>query len=637
VTPRAVLVALGLVALASVGGFYFEVLLPVTRESMNAGTPAPWPVAFLFLLTAIMGIPLLRRVGLSRAELLAVYAVVLVSVPLSSFTVLFYVLPKSVLYYYVGRAYPLWQTTFIEHIPAWLGVSETYAAEAFFVGGASVPWRMWALPLAAWASFMLSLFVATFCLIALFERQWIRHERLAFPMAQLPLEMVQEGPAGERAAGQLTRAWPFWIGLLISAAEGLSGRAAQVRPAFFGVPNVIRVMDWTGTGPMAGIGAVDLVVDPTWLAVAYLIPKDISFSIWFFWLVRIGLTVAAIAAGAHPTAPDDWWESDFPAPYHQGLGALMALGLYVVWTARPHVARVFRALLRGQSLQEADAPLPYRWAVIGLVAAFAWMVIFCWLAGCRVLFGLAFIGLIVGSYVMFARLRADAPVWCCLLPVDRPIWLALGSRALRPAEITTWMMTRWATFPSPDLTFAVCTGNALESLKIADAAQIAKGRLTAAVAVALLLSLALGVFVLLPGLYHYGYYTTAAGLSYNWPATAQIQEGNAAASDISSPTDPDLRGLMALTGGAVMFLVLGALRLRFAWWPFHPIGYILSCGWGQAWFTFPFVFGWAAKSLVLRYGGLRLYRRSVPLAVGMITGQMLVATLWSILGPAIRG
>jgi len=238
--------------------------------------------------------------------------------------------------------------------------------------------------------------------------------------------------------------------------------------------------------------------------------------------------------------------------------------------------------------------------------------------------------------VMFARLRADAPVMCCLLPVDRPIWLALGSRALRPAEITTWMMTRWATFPSPDATIAVCTGNALESLKIADAGSINKRRLTAAIAVALALSLALGMCVLLLGVYHYGYYTTAAGLSHDWPAAAQIWDGNSAAGDIATPTDRDTRGLIALAAGAGVCTLLGALRLRFLWWPFHPIGYILSCSWGQAWFTFPFFIGWGAKSLVLRYGGLRLYRRSVPLAAGMITGQMLVATLWSFLGPAVR-
>jgi hypothetical protein len=637
VTPRAVLVAFGLVALASVGAFYFEVLLPVTRESMNGGTPAPWPVSFLFLLTAIMGLPFLRRVGLTRAELLTVYAIVLIAVPLNAFTVLFYVVPKAVVYYYVGRAEILWQTTFIEDIPPWLGVSDAYAAEAFFVGQASVPWRLWATPLAAWASFMLSLFAATFCLIAVFERQWIRHERLSFPMAQLPLEMVQEEPDDDRLAGRLTRAWPFWIGLIAAAMVGLTGRAAQVRPNYFLLPNVLRVMDWARVGPLAGLGPVDLVLDPTWLAVAYLIPKDVSFSVWFFWLVRIGLAVAAIAAGASPMVPDDWWGSEFPAPYHQGLGALMALGLYVLWTARPHVARVFRALFAGRSAQEADAPLPYRWAAVGLVVCFAWMVIFCWLAGCRVLFGLALMGLIVGSYVMFARLRADAPVWCCLLPVDWLMSVPLGSRALRPAEITTRMMTHWASFPSPTDTFAVCTGNALEGLKIADAAQISKRRLTAAVAVALLLSLVLGMCVLLLGIYHYGYYGTAMGLSHDWPAAAQIWDGNGAASDIASPAEPDSRAMIALAVGAGVFALLGALRLRFLWWPLHPIGYILSCSWGQAWFTFPFLFGWAAKSLVLRYGGLRLYRRSVPLAVGMITGQMLVATLWSILGPAIRG
>jgi hypothetical protein len=40
--------------------------------------------------------------------------------------------------------------------------------------------------------------------------------------------------------------------------------------------------------------------------------------------------------------------------------------------------------------------------------------------------------------------------------------------------------------------------------------------------------------------------------------------------------------------------------------------------------------GWLGKSLVTRYGGLRLYRQTVPLAIGLIAGSMMDQMVWTI-------
>ncbi len=47
-------------------------------------------------------------------------------------------------------------------------------------------------------------------------------------------------------------------------------------------------------------------------------------------------------------------------------------------------------------------------------------------------------------------------------------------------------------------------------------------------------------------------------------------------------------------------------------------------------YCMPFVVGWLAKTLVVRYGGLRLYRQTVPLAIGFIAGDLLNEILWAI-------
>ncbi|HLV81613.1 MAG TPA: DUF6785 family protein, partial [Chthonomonadaceae bacterium] len=83
-----------------------------------------------------------------------------------------------------------------QNLPSWLAITDKSAARQFYEGYAvPVPWALWARPLGAWALFLLPFLTANLCLCALFERAWVRNERLAFPLVALPLEAVQEHPA----------------------------------------------------------------------------------------------------------------------------------------------------------------------------------------------------------------------------------------------------------------------------------------------------------------------------------------------------------------------------------------------------------------------------------------------------------
>jgi len=75
-------------------------------------------------------------------------------------------------------------------------------------------------------------------------------------------------------------------------------------------------------------------------------------------------------------------------------------------------------------------------------------------------------------------------------------------------------------------------------------------------------------------------------------------------------------------------LLLTSLRLRFLWWPLHPIGYAMA---GTAimlnlWFSM--FAAWVLKGLLVRYGGLKAYRRSLPFFLGLILGDFLSAGVW---------
>jgi hypothetical protein len=633
-------VALGLVlsVLVAVAAFYADLLYFVSSR-FGAGAPATAPIAILFLLAALaMAGPIGRLLRLGRRELLAVYAIVLAGAPLVSHGILGYMLPHAIFQQFGAHIQTEWQTVFLPFIPPWFSPVQPSAVEAFFHGGASVPWSLWWASLAMWCSFLVALAAASVCLTLLLQRQWITNERLSFPLAQIPLEMVVERGHDRRRAG-LSAARLFWLGFGLALAVRFWDNLCAVFPALPPIPlGPIPLIEQHRIGPLAGLGELDLTLWPWLIGIAYLIPKELSFSCWFFWLLRVGLAIIAIGAGATPRSPEGWLgDTNFPAFAFQGLGAIIALTGWAFWRARRHLGRAFRiAFSRESGRADADEPIPYRWALAGLALSFAWLVCFCWLAGCRVVVGVGLISAILIFYVAWTWLRAETGLALLLFPSFLDDMAdAFGNAIYRPQEIVTMMSVRWTYFNGPSQ-LNLISGNVLESLKIADAANIRTRPLFLAMAAGFLVSLVVGVYVTLTGIYHYGFFTLR-------PTTATWLESQVrwGASHIyyalTAPSQLEPNAVAATIAGAAVALSLGLLRLRFWWWPFHPVGFLAANSWGMHWFFSAFFIGWLAKSLVTRYGGLRVYRQTVPLAIGLIAGELMNEAVWVVIRLFMRG
>jgi hypothetical protein len=90
---------------------------------------------------------------------------------------------------------------------------------------------------------------------------------------------------------------------------------------------------------------------------------------------------------------------------------------------------------------------------------------------------------------------------------------------------------------------------------------------------------------------------------------------------ITTPQKPDAGSMGAYLFGIAFTLFLASMRARFLWWPFHPAGYLVSGSFGLFRLWLPIFASWLAKSLILRYGGLRLYRRALPFFLGLVLGE----------------
>lgn len=638
VTWRAVLVAYVAVVLLTPLTFYVENVWYRVPD-LASGVPAAAPVAVLLALGALMALPWLRRRGLRRSELLTVYCLVLVGGAIIGHGLFPIALSRNVAFHYMARTHLEWEALFLGDIPTWFAPSEYSVVEGYFQGAPAVPWSAWLPALVSLWALILLLFTATLCLTIIFRRQWIGHERLSFPLAQIPLAAIREG----RSAGLLTTAHLFWVGFAISLGVSFINGLSQRVPAVPAIPlGPVPILRWQRVGIWAGLGQVDLVLWPWMIALAYLVPRELAFSVWFFWCVRLALHVAAVATGGTPQLPSEMYGIEFPAPYFQGAGAAFTLLALVLWTARRHLGHAARAALGlVKCPYDASEPLSYRWALAGFAASFAGLLYYCWLAGCRVLVGALFIGAMVAYFLLMTRLRAEAGLGFLCYPCElQELFMGTaGMGVFRRPELTTLISLHWSFQAGTGISFESLPGSAMDSFKVADAAGLNARRLVAAIIGVVVLALLSSTYVTMTQMYHHGFMGMNRALSYTNFSWQTLNAGGRIENYLTDPGAASVKpgGIAAVLAGGAVVVFLGITRLRFWWWPLHPLGYIAANTWGAHWYYMPFFVGWLLKTLVIRYGGLRLFRPTVPLAVGLIVGDVTNVGLWTLVALATHG
>ena len=90
-----------------------------------------------------------------------------------------------------------------------------------------------------------------------------------------------------------------------------------------------------------------------------------------------------------------------------------------------------------------------------------------------------------------------------------------------------------------------------------------------------------------------------------------------------------IRWFFAGSASAIVVL-LSILRSKFSWFPLHPLGYCI--GPWMMWYWCPTLIAWAIKLVILRYGGLRIYRKAVPFFLGLVLGDYVMGAIWSLIG-----
>lgn len=633
--------ALGLLCVVALSGLISYSDLGVSIGWMG-GSHLPAGAVGLFLILLLLNSFLPRRWRFRPAEWMVVYGMMLVGAILPSFGLSAQLIPCLIGLNYFTTPENHWASLFYPHLRRWLVPFDPAVrqpqevARDFYEGlhyGEPIPWEAWLLPLASWTVFAFLLFGLLLCLAVILRRQWIDHEKLAFPLVQLPLELVGQGrqPGGQAS---FWRNRVVWLGFALPAlVHGLNGLHVYF-PFVPGIPVQISLNQYLPNRPWNQMGYTPLFLSFSVVGFSYLIPLDIAFSFWFFFLLTRLQAVLATAYGL-VLEPMPLFPAHLFIAY-QSLGGSMVFALYMLWTARLHLRAVLRAAWRGRgeasSSLAGGEPLSPRGAVCGLGVTALLLAGWCRAAGMS--FGLALV--LLGSLVLFLILVLTRCVSAAGLLMVQGLF--------RPTDLLA-MFTSRANLGASNLTLLAFLDSIfirdlrgsllptfLDAFKIGEQVKLRGRSLVGALGAAIVVATLASYYAALTLIYRHGGLTLSGWFLMSNPQIA-FQD---TAALLEHPPDPVVKGLGWSGLGAALTAFLLAMRTRFLSWPFHPLGYIMGGSWSLILFWFPFFIGWLAKSLILRYGGARLFLQARPFFLGMVLGEFTMAVGWALVS-AVTG
>jgi hypothetical protein len=633
-------VLLALVAQAAI--LVWVVRSEITARVFVSSWSLSMPGLLLLVVLRLLGAARRGR-GFTQAELLTAYVVTSTTVMLVGYNFMQVMLPSLGTPFAFASETNDWQRLW-PFIPEWLAPRDPAVLRGLFQGEATVPWGAWLVPLLAWGSLIFALMMATLSLDLLLAPAWIRQERLAFPMAALPLEVSGAGAS-------LWRNRLLWLGIAVPAVLQSLLALNYYLPA---VPAVVLkhqdVAEQWANPPISALRPLLVGFTPFIVGLAFLAPLDISFSVWFFqWLTKAQRLLALLYGWVDPT---DLGTRGEPHLDDQTIGAFLTLGIVLLW----HASRTVWKADGNTRRQTENAKTPKsenakslsgpsfasfalsRFRVLNrslspsllLAACLAYIILFLRAAGFPLGMAAVVLGLYLLTVMVIARVRAEAGFAWTYGPdrftasLGHILVNTAGTTAFAPRSLALLGFFHWLWW---DLRFSPMAAQ-MEALKIGDAVGMPRRGLALLIAGATLLALGVGFAACLVDSYHFGWATAHV---YAGPAQGARIGPTLAIQWIENPRLPDGPGVAWMGLGGGITLLLSLARQRLLWWPFHPLGYVMSATATSHAFWSHYFMAWLVKLLILRYGGMRLYRRALPFVLGVILGDVLTQSLWSLI------
>ncbi|NLO04293.1 MAG: hypothetical protein GX131_00550 [candidate division WS1 bacterium] len=596
---------------------------------VGEGTPPVPALTALGLMTALgLALHHLTRTRRWRREALLVYVLLtcaFMTIDANGIRQLLSALTCTSYFAATGNEYAVLS----ESIPAWLAPHDETLIRYFYEGleGGEVPWMQWLPVMAIWGGAFMLLTLSLGCLVSLFREPWAERERLTFPLAELALRLAPD-PADRPDQPQLLRSWVFWVGVAFAAMYDGSNIAHAFSPGMTAIGQSYDLSPLLTERPWTGLRPLNLTYRPEIVGLGYLVPTDILFSVWaFFLLLRFENFFANMFAST---------AGSFPYDRAQGMGAYLALALFVLWSARGHLKRAARAAI-GRGDGGSDEVIPNGVAVWGVALGIIGMTAFMSVAGIGVGRALSYTLVVYASSLVYAHIRAQTGLPITYGIPREEMYLTVLDLRPSPGGLSRAGMRAesvFALFTSIGrMTFGQLGAYQMEGIRIARRAQIRRSHLIAGIVIGLLGGLVLAWVIHLMAAYNYGWNIIDGGTTSAGYRTRQAQMAfDRAETRIFAGEGIKSGATVARGVGLVLSLLMLWLRHRFLRFPLNPVGLALAGTFGAP-IWFPIFLAWLAKALILRIGGAQTYKDLAPAFLGLAIGHFLIAGgIWGIVG-----
>lgn len=579
-------------------------------------TIAHLPIAALCPLVVVVLIlnPILKTAfpgrSLSRQEIIVIFFLVFTASAIPGWAFSTYALSVISGPFYFVSAENGWQDLFFEFLPSWLIVSDRNAAvTAFFEGlpqGQTMPWQFWIIPLFWWSAFYVAIFVVGASLMVILRKQWIEHERLTFPLAQVPLMLI-EGSEEKALMPRIARTSSFWVG--------------------FGITSAILIWNMVGyfiPWPIIPLGNQSIstfILYEFWpplmirfnyllVGVAYFTRIEILFSVWFFYLIQIieqGLMSRVGLANAQAVVN------------LQHFGGFLVFVLFMLWMAREHLYQVWQKCLgRAPDLDDSREFFSYRKAVLGLILGVTFMVGWLHASGMSLSLAVLFLGLLIVVYLGVARVVAETGLAALDLPhndVNTATIRLIGTDNLPTQDLTVLTLANaygrnWRTLGMCSMAHAAKVGDQMGG--------VGKGMYPTIVVTLILTFLTSVVYTLYlgydGGAFEFTEPAFVAGARGVWDGLAMWIKNTQLLSSLER---------LSFGAGALISFLLVLAHHRLPWWPLHPVGFGIAMTGSVNKSVLAILFVWLVKVVLFKMGGVQLYRRGQPFVIGMLAAYAL--------------
>jgi hypothetical protein len=509
-----------------------------------------------------------------------------------------------------------------------------------------IPWQDWRGPAKFWVPFVILIFVFAMSLTRIMHRQWSRNELLSYPIAQVGEALVIGQP--RRALPDVCYKRSFWVGCIITGfiyfMNGLHSRF----PLWVAVPMEFEYRDIVKEFPFlyryCGTEAYSFFRGFVWpfaVGIAVLVPTEISLTCWLGYILMI------LGAGFHFLFTGDAVTAGDQRTIQ--IGMYLAAVAVILYLGRHEYANILRlAVMPWKAIGHplAGAAMACRIFVI----SFAGLWIMLTLAGLDWVIALALVCGFSILVIITARVTAEVGMpWLAnfngmarLLPMQILGPVAIGPQALIIIASIGGTLDFDAsnTVAAQETTFG----------RLKERLETRKSKLLVNVAIytGLIGTLVFGVFFTLWNNYSFGAQiegTTRSILVTSMSSASR--EVNRLQAEGTAAKVQEVKGLRKLasintegrfwryvTYGVVIILACTLMRLRFAWWPFHPIPFLLTNTWALSRIYQSFLIGWVIKVAILKIAGGDFYSRSRPFFIGLIMGQLVMGTIMVMVGGA---